>query len=87
MKAREPMTNAQRRTAINKKIKSASGVYIYNGWAEDYFKTTKEDLLNWFSKRYKSQAEGSDGQVYMDQFLNEMESNLRIDEDNWLHFN
>jgi len=81
------MTNAQRRTAINKKIKSASGVYIYNGWAEDYFKTTKEDLLNWFSKRYKSQAEGSDGQVYMDQFLNEMESNLRIDEDNWLHFN
>jgi hypothetical protein len=87
MKAREPMTNAQRRTAINKKIKSASGVYIYNSWAEDYFKTTKEDLLNWFSKRYKSQAEGSDGQVYMDQFLTEMEDNIRISEDNWLHFN
>ncbi len=81
------MTNAQRRAAINKKIKLASGVYIYNGWAEDYFKTTKEDLLNWFSKRYKSQAEGSESQVYMDQFLTEMENNMRISEDNWLHFN
>ena len=49
----ETMTNAQRRTAINKKIKSATQVYIYNNWAEEYFKSTKEELLNWFSYRYK----------------------------------
>ena len=83
----ETMTNAQRRTAINKKIKSAKQVYIFNGWADDYFKSTKEDLLNWFSYRYKRQADSDAGQVYMDEFLNEMENNLRFDEDNTLYFN
>ena len=81
------MTNAQRRTAINKKIKSANRVYIWNGWAEHYFKSTKEDLISWFNYRYKKQAESGAGQSYMDEFLNEMESNLRIDEQNDLHFN
>ena len=84
---RYKMTNSQRRTEINKKIKSAKQVYIFNGWAEDYFKSTKEDLLNWFSYRYKRQAEGNNGQVYMDSFLTEMEDNLRIDENNTLYFN
>tara|TARA_A100001518_G_C1198126_1_gene42160 strand:+ start:493 stop:756 length:264 start_codon:yes stop_codon:yes gene_type:complete len=87
MKAREPMTNAQRRTAINKKIKSASGVYIYNNWAEQYFKSTKEELLSWFNYRYKRQAESGHNQIYMNTFLTEMEDNIRISEDNWLHFN
>ena len=81
------MTNAQRRTEINKKIKSARQVYIYNNWAEEYFKSTKEDLLNWFSYRYKRQNESGNGQVYMDSFLSEMENNLRFDEDNILYFN
>ena len=81
------MTNAQRRTAINKKIKSAYGVYIYNNWAEQYFKSTKEELLNWFSYRYKRQAESGHGQVYMNEFLTGVENNIRISEDNWLHFN
>ncbi len=80
------MTNSQRRTEINKKIKSATQVYIYNGFAEDYFKSTKEDLIKWFSYRYKRQAEGNEGQVYMDSFLSDMESNLRV-EDNILYFN
>ena len=83
----ETMTNAQRRTAINKKIKSANRVYIWNGWAEYYFKSTKEDLILWFNNRYKRQDKGNHGQAYMDEFLNEMESNLRIDEENDLHFN
>ena len=81
------MTNAQRRTAINKKIKSANRVYIWNGHAEYYFKSTKEDLVSWFNYRYKRQADSGNGQVYMDEFLNEMESNLRIDNQNDLHFN
>ena len=81
------MTNAQKRTEINKKIKSAKQVYIYNNWAEDYFKSTKEDLIKWFSYRYKKQAEGEHDQMYMDSFLKEMEDNLRIDEDNILYFN
>ena len=80
------MTNSQRRTEINKKIKSAKQVYIWNGFAEEYFKSTKEDLIKWFSYRYKRQAEGNDGQVYMDSFLSDMESNLRV-EDNILYFN
>jgi hypothetical protein len=80
------MTNSQRRTEINKKIKSATQVYIYNGFAEDYFKSTKEDLIKWFSYRYKRQAEGNEGQVYMDSFLSDMENNLRV-EDNILYFN
>ena len=81
------MTNSQRRTEINKKIKSATQVYIYNGFAEDYFKSTKEDLIKWFSYRYKRQVENNNGQVYMDSFLSDMESNLRIDENNILYFN
>ena len=81
------MTNSQRRTAINKRIKSATQIFIWNGFAEDYFKSTKEDLIKWFSYRYKRQAEGNDGQVYMDSFLTEMEDNLRIDENNILYFN
>jgi hypothetical protein len=80
------MTNSQRRTEINKKIKSASQIYVWNGFAEDYFKSTKEDLIKWFSYRYKRQAEGNEGQVYMDSFLSDMESNLRV-EDNILYFN
>jgi hypothetical protein len=80
------MTNSQRRTEINKKIKSATQVYIYNGFAEDYFKSTKEDLIKWFSYRYKRQVEMDNGQVYMDSFLSDMESNLRV-EDNILYFN
>ena len=83
----ETMTNAQRRTAINKKIKSATQVYIYNNWAEEYFKSTKEELLNWFSYRYKRQAESDNGQVYMDSFLSEMENNCRVNESNQLFFN
>jgi len=81
------MTNSQRRTEINKKIKSAKQVYIYNGWADDYFKSTKEELLNWFSYRYKRQVEGNHGQVYMDEFLKETEDNLTINENNILYFN
>jgi len=83
----DTMTNAQRRTEINKKIKSATQVYIYNNWAEEYFKSTKEELLNWFSYRYKRQAESDAGQVYMDSFLNEMEENCRVNESNQLFFN
>jgi len=81
------MTNAQRRAAINKKIKLAKQVYIYNNWAEEYFKSTKEELLNWFSYRYKKQVESEAGQVFMDQFLTEMEENCRVDENNQLFFN
>ena len=80
------MTNSQRRTEINKKIKSATQIFIWNGFAEDYFKSTKEDLIKWFSYRYKRQAESNEGQVYMDSFLSDMESNLRV-EDNILYFN
>ena len=83
----DTMTNAQRRTAINKKIKLAKSVYIYNGWADDYFKSTKDELLSWFNYRYKRQAESDAGQVYMDSFLEEMENNVRIGEDNILYFN
>tara|TARA_R100000773_G_C4150686_1_gene72895 strand:+ start:241 stop:513 length:273 start_codon:yes stop_codon:yes gene_type:complete len=81
------MTNAQRRTAINKKIKSAKSVYIYNGFAEDYFKSTKDELLSWFNYRYKRQAESNAGQVYFEEFLTEMENNLRVNESDELHFN
>tara|TARA_R100001129_G_C5098416_1_gene183445 strand:- start:64 stop:306 length:243 start_codon:yes stop_codon:yes gene_type:complete len=80
------MTNSQRRTAINKKIKSATHVYIWNGYAEDYFKSTKEDLIKWFSYRYKRQVESDAGQVYMDSFLSDTESNIQIN-DNILYFN
>lgn len=80
------MTNSQRRTAINNKIKSATMVYIYNNFAEEYFKSTKDELLKWFSYRYKRQAEGGDGDVYMNSFLNDIENRLRIDEDNILYF-
>jgi len=86
-KLRLIMTNSQRRTAINNKIKSASNIYVYNNWAEDYFKSTKDELLKWFSYRFKRQAEQSLTDVYMDSFLTEMENNLRIDEDNDLFFN
>lgn len=78
------MTNSQRRTAINNKIKSASNIYVYNNWAEDYFKSTKDELLKWFSYRFKRQDLTG---VYMDSFLTEMENNLKIDENNDLFFN
>ena len=42
---RYKMTNSQRRTEINKKIKSAKQVYIFNGWAEDYFKKHKRRFI------------------------------------------
>lgn len=80
------MTNSQRRTIINKKIKSATIVYINNNFAEEYFKSTKDELLKWFSYRYKRQAESGNGDVYMDSFLTDVENRLRIDEDNILYF-
>ena len=83
----ETMTNAQRRTAINKKIKSANRVYIWNGWAEHYFKSTKEDLISWFNYRYKKQAESGAGQAYMDEFLNEIQIPNEEDDTKQLFFN
>ena len=81
------MTNAQKRSEINKKIRSASQIYIYNNWCEDYFKSTKEDLIKWFSYRYKRQSENGVNNVYMDSFLKEMQDNIKIDENNILYFN
>ena len=68
---------------LNKSVKQ-----LYSADLEETDKNlTKEDLIKWFSYRYKRQVENKDGQVYMDSFLSDMESNLRIDENNILYFN
>ena len=48
------MNKQELRTSIINKINSAKRVYVYNGFTEFYFKTSKADLLYHFRKTYKS---------------------------------
>lgn len=48
------MTKQELRKSIIDKINKANAVYVYNGFTEFYFKTTKSDLLHTFREQYKN---------------------------------
>ena len=48
------MTKQELRKTIIDKINKASAVYVYNGFTEFYFKTSKSDLLHTFREQYKN---------------------------------
>jgi hypothetical protein len=72
---------------IIKKIKSANGVYIHNGFLEYYFKASKSELLTLFKERYKRQKESDAGERFLESFLEDFNDQIVINENNNLFFN
>ena len=54
------MKNTHTKKAILNKINQSKSVYVFNGFTEFYFKTTKSDLLSIFRKQYKTMANDKD---------------------------
>ena len=70
--------------AILEKINKAKIVYIYNGHIDNYFKSSKAELLWHFRYLYKRQKTH---QTYMTEFLNEFYDNINLDDNLELYFN
>ena len=77
---------------ILKLLNQAKEVYIYNGFLDDHFKSSKSELINLFKSRYKNQLNVKDknGKIdtyYMSEFLTEFKQNIQLNENNQLFFN
>lgn len=76
------MSNKEIKKQILDKIKRSNSVWIFNGFTEYYFKSTKSDILSIFRKLVK----GCD-KAYLTSFLNEFNEQVRLNENNELFFN
>jgi len=73
------------RKEILNKINNAKNVYVHNGFAEFYFKTTKSDLLYHFRKFYKS-SNYMGNQNNLLSWLNDFNDRATINDDGDLMF-
>ena len=70
---------------IINKINKAKNVYVYNGYTDFYFKTTKADLLHIFRKQYKStNYEGNN--AYLLELVNDYNDRATLNDDGDLMF-
>jgi len=85
------MTNNETKKEIINKINKSKTIYVHNGFTEFYFKTTKYDLLYIFRKTYKSLNESvknkTSEKYYLDNYLEEFNNMIMINEENDLYFN
>tara|TARA_R110000824_G_scaffold15816_1_gene66344 strand:- start:77 stop:322 length:246 start_codon:yes stop_codon:yes gene_type:complete len=73
-------------------LNQAKEVYIYNNFLEDYFKSSKRELISLFKERYKKQLtvkneNGKHHTHYMNLFLTDFKDNISLNEHNQLFFN
>ena len=76
------MKNKEIKKEILDKIKQSKSVWVFNGFTEYYFKTTKGDILGVFRKSIKACDKN-----YLNSFLNEFNLQTRLNENNELFFN
>ena len=69
---------------ILEKINKAKIVYIYNGHIDNYFKSSKSELLWHFRYLYKRQKTEPN---YMNSFLKEFNDNINLNDNFELYFN
>ena len=74
------------KSKILEKINKAHTVYIYNGFLESYFKSSKSELIYHFRERYKKQKE-EPNKNYMNTFLEDFYNNLELLDNLELYFN
>ena len=83
------MKNKNIKKEILNKIKQAKSIWVYNGFSEFYFKTTKSDLLSVFRKQYNSMNNDKTDTMhnYFNSWIEEFNQNIRLDENSELFFN
>jgi hypothetical protein len=78
------MKNHEIKKQILNKINSSKSVWVFNGFTEYYFKTTKSDILGVFRKSLKSYQTPHDN--YYTSFLNDFNERVRLNEESELFF-
>ena len=75
-----------RKQEILSKINQAKIVYIYNGYIDNYFKSSKSELLWHFRNLYKRQKT-EPSKNYMISFLEEFYNHINLNDNLELYFN
>ena len=70
---------------IINKIKEAKAVYVYNGFTEFYFKTSKSELLHTFREQYKN-SNKPENQLSLLQWLKDFNDRATLTDSNNLMF-
>jgi len=83
------MKNTHIKKEILNKINQSKSVYVYNGFTEFYFKTTKSDLLSIFRKQFKTMNNDKTDTMhnYFNSWIEEFNNAVSLNEDNELFFN
>ena len=83
------MKNTNIKKEILNKINQAKSVYVFNGFTEFYFKTTKSDLLSIFRKQYKTMDNDKTDRMhnYFNSWIEEFNNAVSLNEDNEIFFN
>ena len=83
------MKNTYIKKEILNKINQAKSVYVFNGFTEFYFKTTKSDLLSIFRKQYKTMDNDKTDTMhnYFNSWIEEFNGAISLNEDKEIFFN